>query len=111
MSFIKSYPPKKEKILLINTSFQELDHLAFTFCKYGHLVSYIRPYIFKNRLWELALSKVPFLGFYCKKFFLRRLPLAGLDTKCIKETGIFFDFLLAILSKLSSEIVLFNFLK
>jgi len=82
-----------------------MDHLATALCKYGYCVSYIRPYVFKSRLWELALSKVPIVGSHFRKFFIRRQLPAGLKANSITEKGIILDFLLALSNRLNYKFI------
>lgn len=82
-------------ILVVNSSFPELDQLAAALAEAGMLSSYVRPYANLDRRWEKVLAELPRLGrIYTRTFGRRKMP-APLGKECILETGILWDFLMA----------------
>ena len=84
-----------EMILVVNSSFPEVDHLAAGLAESGLLATYVRPYANLDRWWEQRLSRLPVLGpAYAHTFGRQRLP-APLGKAEICEAGVLWDFLMA----------------
>jgi len=82
-------------ILVVNSSFPELDHLAAALAEAGMLSVYVRPYVNLDRRWEKVLAALPGLGqAYTRTFGRRRMP-APLSRTDVLESGLLWDFLLA----------------
>jgi glycosyltransferase involved in cell wall biosynthesis len=92
-----------KKILCINTSFQEIDHLAAELARNGLLSRYIRPYADKGRIWEQAILSLPGVGdFFLRTFGRRRLP-EGLPVALVREAAVALDFSLALAHQFSGN--------
>lgn len=90
-------------ILMVNSSFPELDHLAASLAEAGMLSVYVRPYVNLYRRWEKVLAELPGLGqAYTRTFGRRRMP-PPLGAAHVYEAGILWDFLLAVHSRLPAS--------
>ncbi len=82
-------------ILVVNSSFPELDHLAAALAEAGLLSAYVRPYANLDRGWERRLARLRGLGHaYARSFGRRRMP-APLGAANLREAGVMWDFLMA----------------
>ncbi len=89
------------KVLVINTSFPEMDHFSADLCEKGLLSKYVRLYANKGRVWERALSVVPFMGTAYRHTFGRRTLVDGLTPKSVREVAIYPDFIFALTSRMN----------
>ena len=85
-----------KKILCMNTSFQEIDHLAAELAGNGLLSRYIRPYANKGRTWERAMASLPEAGDIFRRTFGRRSLPEGLPTGNVHEAAVSLDFAMAL---------------
>ncbi len=92
------------KVLVINTSFQELDHLAAALCQTGGLSKYVRPYTCKRRLWERSLSAAPLMGKVYRRTFGRRTAVEGLSPRCIREVALWSDFAFSLTTQIQARL-------
>lgn len=84
-----------EKILVINYSAPELNHLAAAVDEAGVLLRYVRPYANQNRLWERITASLPWFGNLYGQTFGRRILPPGLGRKHLHETAVMTDMLSA----------------
>jgi len=91
-------------ILVVNTSFPELNHLAAGLAEARLLSKYVRPYANLGRLWERKAAAMPgFGGAYSRSFGRRKMP-APLSTLNLHEAGVVIDFLIAAHALLPSSV-------
>lgn len=82
-------------ILMVNSSFPELDHMAAALAEAGMLSVYVRPYANLDRRLEKVLAELPGLGqVYARTFGRRRMP-EPLGVAHVHEAGVALDFLMA----------------
>ena len=87
-------------ILVINSSFPELNYLAACLAEKGALSRYVRPYANMQRKGERALAKIPGLGsVYARTFGRRTLPDA-LNEDHIMQAALGWDFSIAMHARL-----------
>ena len=86
---------ENSRVLVINCSAPELNHLAAALAQQGLLQQYIRPYANQHRAWEYAVERLPAFGRLYTKTFGRRTMPAGLSRGDIRETAVWQDILSA----------------
>lgn len=87
-------------ILVVNTSFPEINQMAAELADNGLLSVYVRPYANLGRGWERRLAAIPSLGqVYSRSIGRRRMP-SPLCAANMHETGMVLDFLMAAHSRL-----------
>lgn len=91
-------------VLVVNTSFPEIDHLAAELAHAGLLSKYVRPYANTGRRWEQRLEASLGGNAYVRTFGRRRLP-TPLDARHLDESGLICDFLLATQRYLPSRLI------
>lgn len=82
-----------DKILVINYSAPELNHLAAAVSEEDALLRYVRPYANQNRLWERTISNIPWFGDFYERTFGRRILPTGLCRQHIWEVAVGADLL------------------
>lgn len=82
-------------ILVINTSFPELNHLAAGLAEQGLLSRYVRPYANMGRTGERILTNIPGLRSAYAQTFGRRVMPAPLINEHIQQTALGLDFVMA----------------
>lgn len=83
-------------VLVVNTSFPEINHFAAAMADNGLLSKYVRPYANMGRAWEKLIGNIPLMrGGYDRTFGKRRLP-EPLDAQCVVSAGVLLDFLKAV---------------
>lgn len=84
-----------EKILVINYSAPELNHLAAALDSAGVLLHYVRPYANQSRIWERVIANVPWLGNFYGRTFGRRILPSELRREHLREVAVVADMLSA----------------
>lgn len=79
------------KVLVINYTAPELNHLAAALAQQGLLQQYIRPYANQHRTWESTVERLPGFGRLYTKTFGRRAMPPGLARGDIRETAVWQD--------------------
>lgn len=87
-------------ILVINTSFPELNHLAAGLAAQGLLSCYVRPYANMGRAMERTLASAPGMGWAYAQTFGRRVMPAPLASEHMQQTALGWDFAMAIHARL-----------
>lgn len=82
-------------ILVVNTSFPELNHLAAELAECHLLSAYVRPYANLGRLWERKAARLHGLGEVYRRTFGRRKMPEPLSSVHLREAGVALDFLMA----------------
>lgn len=82
-------------VLIVNSSFPEVNHLAAALAELGLLSAYVRPYANLGRAWEKQLAKLPGLGQVSGRTFGRRQLPEPLTKADVREAGVLWDFLMA----------------
>lgn len=91
-----------KKFLVVNFTSNALNYLPEFLANKQMLQKYVRPYVNKERYWERALAKLPFLkGPYQQTLGRRKLP-DGLAPENIHEVAVLEDFLAAIFARLGA---------
>jgi glycosyltransferase involved in cell wall biosynthesis len=87
-------------VLVINSSFPEVNHLAAALAEVNLLSCYVRPYANMSRGWERAIARFQALGrAYVRTLGRRVLPLP-LSTEYVIEVAIAPDFTMALYARL-----------
>ncbi len=87
-------------MLVVNSSFPELNHLAAGLAEAGLLSRYVRPYANLERSWERVIVDLPMMGqVYRRTLGRRRLP-EGLGRNEICEAGLLHDIALALVQRI-----------
>src|SRR5262245_35194185 len=98
-------------ILVVNTSFPELDQLAAGLAKSELLSTYVRPYANLQRTWERHLAQMPGLGqAYTRSFGRRRMP-QPLVIEHVREAGVMLDLTIAMHARLPSTTFAYKFVR
>ena len=84
---------ENSRVLVINCSAPELNHLAAALAQRGLLQQYIRPYANQHRAWESIVERLPGFGHLYTKTFGRRTMPPGLARGDIRETAVWQDIL------------------
>jgi len=82
---------QSEKILVINYSSPEINHLAGALAQAGALAGYVRPYANQGRPWERTIAAIPGLASLYRHTFGRRILPPGLLPQHVFETAIAAD--------------------
>lgn len=88
-------------ILVVNTSFPELNQLAAGLAEVGLLSTYVRPYANLQRPWERQLAHFPGLGQAYRRTLGRRRVPQPLTAAVVRETAVIQDMLMAAHARLS----------
>lgn len=86
----------KRRVLVVNYTAPEVNHLAAALAEGGLLQTYIRPYANQQRLWEQAIHRLPGIGNLYVKTFGRRIMPPGLGSGDIRETAVWQDLVRAV---------------
>ncbi len=90
----------QSRILVINSSFPEVNQLAAALAEHDLLSHYIRPYANLGRVWEQGIAKFPGVGkTYSRTFGCRIMP-EPLSRVNVKETAVLLDMVMALHSRL-----------
>lgn len=88
------------KILVVNATCPEMNHLAGHLARTGELLGYVRTYANQDRFWERVLAQLPVVGrVYKHTFGRRKVPTVLLDGS-VQEAGVVFDIALAVVGRL-----------
>jgi glycosyltransferase involved in cell wall biosynthesis len=90
----------RTRILVINSSFPEVNQLAAALAEHDLLSYYVRPYANLGRVWEQGIAKLPEIGKAYSRTFGRRIMLEPLSRVNVKEVVVFLDMLMALHSRL-----------
>ncbi len=82
-------------MLVVNSSFLELDHLAAELAEAGLLSHYVRPYSNLGRTWERAIAMLPMMGEGYRRTIGRRTLPHGLTSRDVCEAAMIQDWALA----------------
>jgi glycosyltransferase involved in cell wall biosynthesis len=89
-----------QSLLVVNSSFPELDQLAAGLAEAGLLSRYVRPYSNLGRKWEQIISILPMMGEIYRRSIGRRTLPDGLTTRLIWEAAISQDIALAVAQRI-----------
>jgi glycosyltransferase involved in cell wall biosynthesis len=95
-------------ILVVNTGFSELNHLAAELADREMLSVYVRPYANLHRPWERGLELVPGVGRIYRRTIGRRTLPAPLRNVHIIEAGLVWDYLMAMHARLPRSVFPFK---
>lgn len=93
-------------ILVINTSFPELNHLAAGLAAQGMLSCYVRPYANMGSAIERTLAKMPVMGLTYAQTFGRRVMPAPLASEHLQQSALGWDFAMTMHARLPFKTML-----
>lgn len=90
----------RARILVINSSFLEVNQLAAALAEHDLLSYYIRLYANLGRVWERGIAKFPGVGKTYSRTFGRRIMPEPLSRANVKEVAVCLDMAMALHSRL-----------
>lgn len=91
---------KSPKVLTINSSFPEIEHLSAGLAEAGLLSCHIRPYVNKGRIWERVFKVASLRSHAYNRTIGRRKLVNGLPSNRVRENGIPIDICMALAARM-----------
>ena len=98
---------KNLKIITVNCSYTEIEHLAAGLASEGLLSHHVRPYANKKRRWEKMLNKFSRFKKVCRYTIGRRMLVSELPIARVDERAIILDILKALTARIPKK---YNFI-